>query len=65
MKAKVVDAVLRTAPGASKVTCTMDDVTVVKHTSEGIACDVTTTENAVQPYNAQVSGNGQILVAKA
>jgi hypothetical protein len=65
VKAKVVDAVLRTAPGASKVTCTMDDVTVVKHTSEGIACDVTTTDNAVQPYKAQVSGNGQILVAKA
>ncbi len=65
VKAKVVDAVLRTAPGASKVTCTMDDVTVVKHTSEGIACDVTSTDNAVQPYKAQVSGNGQILVAKA
>jgi hypothetical protein len=65
VKAKVVDAVLRTVPGAAKVTCTMDDVTVVKHTAEGIACDVTTTANAVQPYKAQVSGNGQVLVAKA
>jgi len=26
---------------------------------------VTTTANAVQPYKAQVSGNGQVLVAKA
>ena len=65
VKAKVVDAVLRTAPGASKVTCTMDDITVVKTASEGIACDVTSTDNAVQPYKAQVSGNGQVLVAKA
>jgi hypothetical protein len=65
VKAKVVDAVLRTVPGAAKVSCTMDDVAVVKHTSEGIACDVTSTANAVQPYKAQVSGNGQILVAKA
>jgi hypothetical protein len=65
VKAKVVDAVLRTVSGAAKVTCTMDDVAVVKHTSEGIACDVTTTGNAVQPYKAQVSGNGQVLVAKA
>ncbi|TDD18978.1 hypothetical protein E1218_25075 [Kribbella turkmenica] len=65
VKAKVVDAVLREAPGAAKVTCTMDDVAVVKHSGEPIACDVTTTENAVQPYKAQVSGNGQVLVAKA
>ncbi|MEV6417661.1 hypothetical protein [Kribbella sp. NPDC051718] len=65
VRAKVVDAVLRTVPGAAKVTCTMDDVAVVKHTAEGIACDVTTTANAVQPYKAQVSGNGQVLVAKA
>jgi hypothetical protein len=65
VKPKVVDAVQRAASGAAKVTCTMDDVTVVKHTSGGIACDVTTTANAVQPYKAQVSGNGQILVAKA
>ncbi|WP_433167532.1 hypothetical protein [Kribbella sp. CA-247076] len=65
VKPKVVDAVLRKAPGAAKVTCTMDDVAVVKHSGEPIACDVTTTENAVQPYTAQVSGNGQVLVAKA
>ncbi|MDX6282146.1 MAG: hypothetical protein QOH03_3217 [Kribbellaceae bacterium] len=65
VRAKVVDAVLRTVPGAAKVTCTMDDVAVVKHTAEGIACDVTTTANAVQPYKAQISGNGQVLVAKA
>jgi hypothetical protein len=65
VKAKVVDAVLRTAPDAAKVTCTMDDVAVVKHSGEPIACDVTTTGNAVQPYKAQVSGNGQVLVAKA
>jgi hypothetical protein len=65
VRAKVVDAVLRTAPGAAKVTCTMDDVAVVKNSAEGIACDVTTTANAVQPYKAQVSGNGQVLVAKA
>jgi hypothetical protein len=65
VRAKVVDAVLRSAPNASKVTCTMDDVTVVKHTSQGIGCDVTTVDNAVQPYRAQVSGNGQVLVSKA
>jgi hypothetical protein len=65
VKPKVVDAVLRTVPGAAKVTCTMDDVAVVKHTEQGISCDVTTTANAVQPYKAQVSGNGQILVSKA
>jgi hypothetical protein len=65
VKAKVVDAVLRTVPDAAKVTCTMDDVAVVKHSGTGIACDVTTTANAVQPYKAQVSGNGQVLVAKA
>lgn len=65
VKVKVVDAVQRTVAGAAKVTCTMDDVAVVKHTSEGISCDVTTTANAVQPYKAQVSGNGQILVTKA
>jgi hypothetical protein len=64
VKPKVLDAVLRTVPDAAKVTCTMDDVAVVKHTAEGIACDVTTTANAVQPYKAQISGNGQILVAK-
>ena len=65
VKPKVVDAVLRTAPDAAKVTCTMDDVAVVKHSGDGIACDVTTTANAVQPYKAQISGNGQVLVAKA
>lgn len=65
VKAKVVDAVLRTAPDAAKVTCTMADVAVVKHSGQPIVCDVTTTGNAVQPYKAQVSGNGQVLVAKA
>jgi hypothetical protein len=65
VKAKVVDAVLRTVTDAAKVTCTMDDVAVVKHSGEPIACDVTTTANVVQPYKAQVSGNGQVLVAKA
>jgi hypothetical protein len=65
VKAKVVDAVLRTVTDAAKVTCTMDDVAVVKHSGEPIGCDVTTTANAVQPYKAQVSGNGQVLVAKA
>ncbi|MEU8226058.1 hypothetical protein [Kribbella sp. NPDC048915] len=65
VKAKVLDAVLRTATDAAKVTCTMDDVAVVKHSGEPIACDVTTTANAVQPYKAQVSGNGQVLVTKA
>ncbi|ADB31553.1 hypothetical protein Kfla_2479 [Kribbella flavida DSM 17836] len=65
VKPKVVDAVQRAASGAAKVTCTMDDVTVVKHTAQGIACDVTTVENAVQPYRARISGNGQVLVSKA
>jgi hypothetical protein len=65
VRPKVVDAVLRTVTDAAKVTCTMDDVAVVKHSGEPIACDVTTTANAVQPYKAQVSGNGQVLVAKA
>ncbi|MFI6831214.1 hypothetical protein ACIBG5_29220 [Kribbella sp. NPDC050241] len=65
VKAKVVDAVLRTAPDAAKVTCTMADVAVVKHSGEPIACDVTTMSNAVEPYEAQISGNGQVLVAKA
>jgi hypothetical protein len=66
VKDKVVDAVQRTVPGASKVTCTMDAVAVVKHTDpQGIACDVTTVANAVQPYHAHVSGDGRVLVAKA
>jgi hypothetical protein len=65
VKPKVVDAVLRTVPGAAKVTCTMDDVAVVKLSSAGIACEATTTDNAVQPYKAQISGNGRILVTKA
>jgi hypothetical protein len=66
VKDKVVDAVLRTAPRAAKVTCTMDAVAVVKPTDpNGIACKVTTVANTVQPYRAQVSGDGSILVAKA
>ena len=44
----------------------MEDVAVVKSAGPpGLACDVTTTANAVQPYKAQVSGNGQVLVTKA
>lgn len=65
VRPKVVDAVLRAAPGAAKVTCTMDQVTVVEHTGDGISCDVTTTANAVQPYRARVSGDGKVEVAKA
>jgi aspartate 1-decarboxylase len=65
VRPKVVDAVLRTVPGAAKVTCTMEDVVVVATAGQPIACDVTTTANAVEPYRAQVSGNGQILVSKA
>ncbi|WP_329475369.1 hypothetical protein OG555_27120 [Kribbella sp. NBC_01484] len=65
VKPKVVDAVLRTVSGAAKVTCTMEDVAVVKSAGPPLACDVTTTGNAVQPYKAQVSGNGQVLVTKA
>jgi hypothetical protein len=65
VRPKVVDAVQRAVTGAAKVTCTMGEVAVVKHTSQGIQCDVTTTDNAVQPYRAQISGNGQVLVTKA
>lgn len=66
VKAKVVDAVQRTARDAAKVTCTMDAVAVVKHTDQqGIGCDVTTVANAVEPYRAQVSGDGRVLVTKA
>jgi hypothetical protein len=65
VRAKVVDAVRRAVPDAARITCTMEDVAVVKHTSQGIQCDVTTVDNAVTPYRAQVSGNGQVLVSKA
>ncbi|WBQ03075.1 hypothetical protein [Kribbella sp. CA-293567] len=65
VRPKVVDAVLRTVPDAAKVTCTMDDVAIVKPAGEALSCDVTTTANAVQPYRARISGNGQVLVAKA
>jgi hypothetical protein len=66
VKDKVVDAVRGTVPGAAKVTCAMDAVAVIKHTDpQGIACGVTTVANAVQPYRAQVSGDGRVLVAKA
>jgi hypothetical protein len=65
VRAKVVDAVLRTAAGASKVTCDMEDIGVVVHDGPPIGCDVTTTANAVQPYHASVTGNGQVLVKKA
>ncbi|MFK4086304.1 hypothetical protein ACI2LF_19500 [Kribbella sp. NPDC020789] len=64
-KEKVVDAVLRAVPDASKITCTMDLVAVVPSTGDGIRCDVTTTANAVVPHNARISGDGKILVAKA
>jgi len=65
VKEKVVDAVLRAVPDASKITCTMDPVAVVPTAGEGIRCDVTTTANAVVPHNARISGDGKILVAKA
>ena len=65
VKPKVVDAVQRTAADAAKVTCTMEDVAVVAPAGPPLSCDVTTTANAVQPYKAQVSGNGQVLVTKA
>lgn len=65
VRPKVVDAVLRTVPGAAKVTCTMEDVAIVAPAGQPIGCDVTTTANAVEPYRAQVSGNGQIQVSKA
>jgi hypothetical protein len=66
VKDKVLDAVRRTVPDAAKVTCTMDAIAVINHTDpQGIACDVTTVANAVQPYRAQVSGDGRVLVAKA
>jgi hypothetical protein len=66
VKAKVVDAVQRSLPGVTRVTCAMDAVAVVKHTDpKGIACNVTTVANAVQPYRAQVSGDGRVLVTKA
>ena len=65
VRPKVVDAVQRTAADAAKVTCTMEDVAVVAPAGPPLSCDVTTTANAVQPYKAQVSGNGQVLVTKA
>ena len=65
VRAKVVDAVLRSAAGASKVTCDMDEVGIVVHDGPPIGCDVTTTANAVQPYKASVTGNGQVKVEKA
>lgn len=66
VRAKVVDAVLRAAPNPHRVTCTMDEVTVVKHTDQqGISCDVHTTGNAVVPYRARVSGDGKVHVVKA
>ncbi|TDD58715.1 hypothetical protein E1263_18025 [Kribbella antibiotica] len=65
VKEKVVDAVVRAVPDASKITCTMDLVAVVPSTGDGIRCDVTTTANAVVPHNARISGDGKILVAKA
>ncbi|HWD81155.1 MAG TPA: hypothetical protein VG497_19815 [Kribbella sp.] len=65
VRAKVIDAVLRSAAGASKVTCDMDEVGIVVHDGPPIGCDVTTTANAVQPYKASVTGNGQVKVEKA
>ncbi|MFI5730996.1 hypothetical protein ACIA49_12805 [Kribbella sp. NPDC051587] len=65
VKEKVVDAVLRAVPDASKITCTMNPVAVVPSSGDGIRCDVTTTANAVVPHNARISGDGKILVAKA
>jgi len=65
VRAKVIDAVLRAAPGAAKVTCEMDEIGIVVNDGPPIGCDVTTTANAVQPYQAQVTGNGQVQVKKA
>jgi hypothetical protein len=65
VRAKVVDAVLRAAAGASKVTCSMDEVGIVVHDGPPIGCDVTTTANAVQPYKASVTDNGRVQVEKA
>ncbi|TQJ12603.1 hypothetical protein [Kribbella jejuensis] len=65
VRAKVIDAVLRTAAGASKVTCDMDEIGIVVPDGPPIGCDVTTTANAVQPYKASVTGNGQVHVEKA
>jgi hypothetical protein len=65
VRAKVIDAVLRAAPGAAKVTCEMDEIGIVVNDGPPIGCDVTTTANAVQPYQAQVTGNGQVSVKKA
>ncbi|MFD7157874.1 hypothetical protein ACFV9C_24950 [Kribbella sp. NPDC059898] len=64
-RAKVVDAVLRTAAGASKVTCDMDEIGIVVHDGPGIGCDVTTTANAVQPYRASITGDGDVVVKQA
>ncbi|GAA3086281.1 hypothetical protein JOF29_007680 [Kribbella aluminosa] len=65
VRAKVIDAVLRAAAGASKVTCDMDEIGIVVHDGPPIGCDVTTTANAVQPFKASVTGNGQVQVEKA
>jgi hypothetical protein len=65
VKEKVVDAVLRAVPKASKITCELKPVAVVDPAGPGLRCDVTTTANAVVPYTAKVSGDGTIQVAKA
>ncbi|MFG1905214.1 hypothetical protein [Kribbella sp. NPDC048928] len=65
VRAKVIDAVLRAAPGAAKVTCELDEIGVVATAGPAIKCDVTTTANAVQPYQAQVTGTGKVQVEKA
>ncbi|MGZ0147232.1 hypothetical protein ACXJJ3_09185 [Kribbella sp. WER1] len=65
VRPKVMDAVLRVAPGASKVTCEMEDIGIVVHDGLPIGCDVTTTANAVQPYKASITGNGDVVVKKA
>ncbi|HZX08924.1 hypothetical protein [Kribbella sp.] len=65
VRPKVMDAVLRAAPGAAKVTCEMEDIGIVVHDGLPIGCDVTTTANAVQPYKATITGNGEVMVKKA
>lgn len=65
VRPKVVDAVLRVAPGASKVACAMEDIGIVVHDGLPIGCDVTTTANAVLPYKASITGNGDVVVKKA
>lgn len=65
-RAKVVDAVLRVAAGAAKVSCTMAEVAAVKHSDpDGIGCDVSTVRNQVVKYTVAVSGDGKVYAEPA